>query len=155
MGVPLPAGGTITGCENVPTNDPGAALVCLRTYTGTLANKTYFANGYCSLMATSCTGASLICGSAVFGDYATMSTCPAGSVLIEQVQTVTITGLGSATVSSKQCARGCTGAGTCREGELDPADSNTASQYQCIDKGGVKFCLDPRDLAATYTATAF
>jgi len=155
QGVPKPASPTIVGCENVPTDVTGAALVCLRTYIGTLANKTYFANGYCGLQATTCTGDSVICDSAVWGDYATMVSCPAGTVLLTDTADVTALTIFHATVQTKVCARGCTGTGQCREGETDPADSNAATQYQCMDKGGVKFCYDPRDLGPNYTAAAF
>ncbi len=154
QGVPKPAGGTIAGCENVPA-DANAALVCLRTYIGSLANNTWFANGYCGLQATSCTGDSVICDSAVWGSVDAMTSCPAGSVLLDDTTEVTALNIFHATVHAKTCARGCTGAGQCREGETDPADSNAPSQYQCMDKGGVKFCYDPRDLGPSYTATAF
>ncbi|MBI5477495.1 MAG: hypothetical protein HY906_01495 [Deltaproteobacteria bacterium] len=154
MGVPKPAGGTIVGCEEVPTGVTGGALVCLRSYGGDLATKTYFANGYCALMATTCTGASLICDSAVFGDYATMTACPVGSVMISDSQAVDVLGQ-QATVQNKVCVRLCAGNADCRTTETDPALGDAATQYQCIDKGGVKFCYDPRNLSASYTATAF
>jgi hypothetical protein len=154
MGVPKPASGTIVGCEQVATGVAGTALVCLRSYGGDLATKTYFANGYCALMATTCTGASLICDSAVFGDYASMTSCPTGSVMISDSQAVDVFGQ-QATIQNKVCARACAGNGDCRTGETDPALNNEAAQYQCIDKGGVKFCYDPRNLSGSYTATSF
>ena len=153
-GVPKPASPTIVGCDNVPANVTGAALVCLQTYTGSLATNTYFANGYCGLQATTCTGASLICSSAVWGDYPNMTSCPAGTALLTDSVDVTVFGQ-NATIQTKVCARGCTGAGQCREAETDPADNDSATQYQCMDKGGVKFCYDPRDLGPNYTAVAF
>jgi hypothetical protein len=154
MGVPKPASGTITGCEQVPTGVAGTALVCLRSYQGSLATHTYFANGYCALMSTTCTGASLICGSAVFGDYATMTSCPAGSVMISDTQNVDVFGQ-QATVNQKGCVRLCAGNADCRTGETDSVFGGEASQYQCIDQGGVKFCYDPRNLSSSYTATAY
>jgi hypothetical protein len=154
MGVPKPAGGTIVGCEAVATSVAGTALVCLRSYGGDLATKTYFANGYCALMATTCTGAALICDSAVYGDYNAMTTCPAGSVLISDSQAVDVFGQ-QATVQNKSCVRLCAGNADCRTGETDPVYADAATQYQCLDKGGVKFCYDPRNLSASYTATAF
>jgi len=154
MTVPKPNGGTIEGCENVNQPWTGADLVCLRSYSGTLATDTFFANGYCSLMATTCTGDGLICDSAVMGDYANMVACPAGSVLIEDTQDVVVA-TWSATIESKTCAPVCTDNADCREGEIDPILGDEVSQYQCIDKGGVKFCYDPRNLGASYTATAF
>jgi hypothetical protein len=105
-------------------------------------------------MATTCTGAQLICGSAVFGDYAAMTSCPAGSVMISDTQNVDVFGQ-QATIQNKVCVRTCAGNGDCRTGETDPVLNNEASQYQCVDKGGVKFCYDPRNLSATYTATSF
>jgi hypothetical protein len=105
-------------------------------------------------MATTCTGAALICDSAVFGDYATMTSCPAGSVMISDSQAVDVLGQ-QATIQNKLCVRACAGNGDCRTSETDPALNDEATQYQCIDKGGVKFCYDPRNLSASYTATAF
>jgi len=154
LGVPKPNSGTIAGCDNVDQPWTGADLVCLRSYTGALATDTYFANGYCSLMATTCTGDSLICDSAVMGDYATMVACPAGSVMLQDTQDVTVMSF-NATIESKNCAPSCTTTADCREGEIDPVFADEATQYQCNDKGGVKFCYDPRNLGATYTATAF
>ena len=152
-GVPKPASGTIVGCDDVPADWTGADRVCLRTYEGPLATNTYFANGYCSLMATRCTGADLICSSAVFGDYDAMTSCPAGTVLLESSQEVDVFGQ-QATIGSKTCAAGCSGDDDCRGGEPDPV-VDEVTQYACIDKDGVKFCYDPRNLPADYTATAF
>ena len=154
LGVPKPAAGTISGCSEVPASWPGAALVCLRSYDGGLATSTYFANGFCSLMATACTGAALVCDSAVYGDHAAMTSCPAGSVLISDSVDVDVFG-NLATIDSKKCAPACTGAGECREDETDPALAGAATEYQCNDKGGVKFCYDPRNLGPNYTAEAF
>ena len=158
MGIPVPNGGddgTIVGCDHVDQPWTGADLVCLRTYTGDLAAKTYFANGYCGLMATKCTGSSTICDSAVFGDYDNMTACPAGTVMIQDTRTVSVFTM-NATIDSKTCVKACSG-GTdeCREGELDPIDNNNPTQYQCINKDGVQFCYDPRDLTDQYTATQF
>ena len=154
MSVPKPAGGTIAGCENVPQPWTGADLVCLHTYSGALATDTFFANGYCSLMATTCAGEATICDSAVFGDYAAMVACPPGSVMIADSQDVDIFGM-LATIENKNCAPSCDTSADCREGESDPVDNDEPSQYTCNDKGGVKFCYDPRNLGANYTATAF
>ncbi len=153
FGVPRPAGGTIHGCDEVPDDFPGGALACLRSYGGTLSTKTYFANGYCSVMATSCEGASLICDSAVFGSYATMVACPEGTVMIQDTQLVSALGQ-SATVRNKVCAAPCDTSADCREGEQDPEHQGPA-QYQCVDRAGVKFCYDPRNLGPDYTATSF
>lgn len=157
LGVPLPNGGTgtITGCDDVPTDWTGADRVCLRSYAGSLATKTYFANGYCGLMATTCTGAEMICNSAVFGDYAAMVACPAGTVMIQDTQEVSYSSTLTATIQTKLCAKPCVGAADCRTTETDPVWTDEATQYQCIDKAGVKFCYDPRNLGASYTATQY
>ena len=157
-GVPIPTGGTgtLVGCEGMPAQ-AGAADVCLRSYSGMVADDTYFANGYCALMSTDCTGASLICGSAVFGDYSTMSGCPTGYVGIEFSTDVSIFGQ-DATIDSRICVLFCGGDSDCRVGENDPVLSET-TQYKCIlDKDPIKFCYDPRNLPADpadYTATAY
>ena len=151
--VPAPGDRRHTGVHR-PTDWTGADLVCLRSYEGTFATNTYFANGYCGLMATSCTGSSFICGSAVFGDYDNLTACPAGTVMLQDSQDVTI-GTATATIQNKVCVRACTGTGQCRESETDPALGGQPTQYQCINKSGVQFCYDPRNLSANYTATAY
>lgn len=153
MGVPKPANGKIIGCEEVPPGVAGTVLACLRSYNFALAPKTYFANGYCSLMATKCTGTAFVCGSAVFGDYEALTACPAGSVMLVDSVDVTVMGQ-KATVSSKGCVKACSSEADCRTDEIDPVFEDK-TQYQCIDKAGVKFCYDPRNLTANCTATAF
>ncbi|HUU03184.1 MAG TPA: hypothetical protein VM425_17255 [Myxococcota bacterium] len=152
-GVPKPADGTILGCDDIPIDWTGGARVCMRTYEGALATNTYFANGYCGLMATKCTGADLICNSAVFGDYDNMTACPQGSVMLVASQDVDVFGY-QATIDNKTCVAACESNADCRTGEHDPVVDD-ATQYQCIDKDGVKFCYDPRNLPDTYTATAY
>jgi len=154
MGVPKPNMGTIEGCDTVDASWTGADLVCLRSYTGALATDTYFANGYCALMATTCVGDDLICGSAVMGDFANLAACPGGSVMIEGTTEVDVFGM-TATIENKTCAPACASNDDCRVGELDPVFADEATEYQCVDKDGVKFCYDPRNLGATYTATAY
>ncbi len=153
LGVPKPSGGTIEGCENVPTWT-GADLVCLRSYTGALATDTFFANGFCGLMATRCTGDSMICNSAVMGDYDAMLSCPEGSVMIQDSKLVEVFN-NTATVDTKVCVPSCETSADCREGETDPVFNDELTQYQCIDKDGTKFCYDIRNLGAGYTATAY
>lgn len=157
LGVPLPNGGTgtITGCDEVPTDWTGAERVCLRSYGGTLATHTYFANGYCGVMSTACEGADMICNSAVFGDYDAMIACPSGTVMLQDSQEVSYGGTMTATVRNKLCAKPCTATGQCRETETDPVWSDEVTEYQCLDKDGVKFCYDPRNLSTGYTATQF
>jgi hypothetical protein len=136
----------------------GADLVCLRSYAGALATHTYFANGYCGLMSTFCDGDDMICDSAEFGDYDTMDGCPAGYVLIEFSQDVTVFSIYNATISNKICAKTCTEDDQCRTDETDPIWDGAATQYTCVDdKDPVKFCYDPRNLpdVAEYTVTQY
>jgi hypothetical protein len=153
-GVPKPSTGTIEGCDTVDASWTGADLVCMRSYTGALATDTYFANGFCGLMATTCVGDDLICGSAVMGDFPNLVACPGGSVMIEGTQEVDVFGM-TATIESKSCAPVCGSDDDCRVGETDPVFADEVTQYQCVDKDGVKFCYDPRNLSANYTATAY
>jgi hypothetical protein len=83
-----------------------------------------------------------------------MTSCPAGSVMISDTQNVDVFGQ-QATIQNKTCVRTCAGNADCRTGETDPVLANEAAQYQCVDKGGVKFCYDPRNLSSSYTATSF
>ncbi|MDJ0766899.1 MAG: hypothetical protein QNJ97_28250 [Myxococcota bacterium] len=156
--VPIPNGGTIIGCENVPSGLAGSELVCLRSYVGNAANDTFFANGFCSLMATDCDGNQLICDNAAFGAYADMAACPAGNVLLTydiDVQVELVPGQAlEATVSNKTCTPSCQVEGDCRESETDPV-LNQDTQYACLDKDGIKFCFDPRGLPTDYTAEQF
>jgi hypothetical protein len=152
-GVPEPTHGPIQGCDHLPSAWPGGARACLRSYAGSLATSTYFANGYCALMAATCSGSSLICNSATAGDYAALVDCPPGAVLLEDTQQVSVLGAG-ATIQSKLCVQGCAAAGQCRESETDPVWSGS-TQEQCLDKAGVKFCYDARNLSSSYTVTPF
>ncbi len=154
MDVPKPNMGTIEGCDTVDASWTGADLVCMRSYTGSFATDTYFANGFCGLMATTCDGEALICDSAVMGDYATMVACPGGSVMIQASQVVDVFGM-TATIESKSCAPSCESNDDCRVGEIDSVFADEVTQYQCVDKDGVKFCYDPRNLSPDYTATAY
>jgi len=158
FGVPLPNGEGISGCDAVPDDWTGTERVCLRSFTGGAATDTYFANGYCALMGQSCEGDSVICTSAVFGDYASMTACPAGTVLLNSSQTVDVDlgflGEYSGEIRSKTCALACVEGDTCRAGEHDPA-LDESSQYGCLEIDGVRFCYDPRNLPANTTATAF
>jgi hypothetical protein len=126
----------------------------MRSYNGGLGPNTYFANGYCSLFGTKCTGEAFLCDSATFGDYAAFTACPAGSVMVKDTQQLDIMGY-QATLDNKNCAKGCTADADCRTGETDSVYNGAASQYACLDKGGVKFCFDPRDLTNAYTAEQF
>ena len=74
--------------------------------------------------------------------------------MISDTQDVDVFGY-QATIQNKECVRMCAGNGDCRTSETDPVLNNDPTQYQCLDQGGVKFCYDPRNLSASYTATAF
>ncbi|MBN2802601.1 MAG: hypothetical protein JXR91_05880 [Deltaproteobacteria bacterium] len=154
LGIPVPNGGTPVGCDDVPTDVTGAEVVCLRSYSGTSANQTWFANGLCSLQATGCTGAVVICDQATFGDYDNMTACPADHVMISSSTKVAF-GTMEADVDSKACAKSCETDSDCRNDETDEVWEGEATQYGCIDKDGVKFCYDPRNLSDNYTVEAF
>jgi hypothetical protein len=153
MGFPDPTGGPIIGCDDVPTNIPGAELACMRTYQSDIAN-TFFANGYCSLIATQCTAMPMVCDALIFGDYDNMTSCPAGSVMITDIQLFVIMEF-EVPIPTKNCAASCQSSNECREEEVDPVLGNEPTQYDCLDYDGVKFCYDPRNLSGEYTATQF
>ncbi len=154
MGVPLPGGGPITGCNNLPPNWPGANKVCLRSYTGDFGNDSFFANGYCSLMASKCEGANMICDSGNIGDYDSMDSCPPGSVMLTGSVDVVLSTL-EAKIDSKYCAPSCETDAECRNDETDPVFVGASTEYQCIELDGVGFCFDPRNLTDDVSAEAF
>jgi len=153
MGMPIPTGGTITGCENVPTGVAGTVLACMRSYSGDTSTSTYFANGYCTLTATKCQGNATLCQMAQVGSYDAMTGCPAGSVMLSSSGQLD-TPAGSATIDSKMCTASCVKNGDCRDGETDPVFDNEKTQYQCMKKDGKAFCYDPRNLKGDYTVTS-
>jgi len=148
-GVPQPQNGIISGCDSVPTDWPGAPKVCLRSYEGDFAPNLYFANGYCSLMATKCEGEEIICLPATMGEYDDFVSCPEGSVLVLETKLVTIADV-TATVYNKICLVSCDDDADCGPEEIDPSLDNTPTQYQCVAKSGAKFCTDPRTFGPDY-----
>jgi len=152
-GIPLIHQGEITGCDSVPAVWTGALPACQRSYTGELNSPTYYANGYCTLVAVDCTGDQIVCTAALIGDYGAMKACPADTVLLEWTTEVDTSGL-QGTVFFKACAATCETDEDCRNGEDDPV-FNEKTQYQCLDRDGVRFCQDPRNLSSDYTAEAF
>jgi hypothetical protein len=158
FGVPQPNRGAILGCAEVPASYGGGQKVCLRSYVGERANPTYFANGYCALMATQCEGSSLICSNARFGDHAAMTRCPPGSVRIEATEHVRVElgllGTHTATLQTRICAAACQDDSACRVGEYDPV-LDAPGQYQCVLEDGVGCCYDPRSLSPEHALTAF
>ena len=156
--VPIPNGETMVGCDDVPADIPGAERVCFRTYEGEIATNTYFANGYCALTAAKCDGKEMLCSYAEFGSFDEMTSCPAGAVMFSGKMDIVVELSGnelSAVSENKTCAKSCTNDTDCRNGETDPKLSGAATQYACIDKDGVKFCYDPRNLPKEYTAQQF
>lgn len=164
-GVPFPPGGSsadITGCENAATNIPtGAELLCLRSYDGgTTIPSTYFANGYCSLGATSCSGNSF-CSISTFGSFSSMTSCPTGSVMITDTTPTAGTILAGATLETKVCAKSCSQPSDCRTTETDSEFGGATTQYQCSafnspDKcngNTTTFCYDPRNLSSACVVT--
>ncbi|MDX9722123.1 MAG: hypothetical protein RBU37_15385 [Myxococcota bacterium] len=150
-GVPQPQNGIIHGCDQVPTDWTGGVKACLQSYEGQFAPSLYFANGYCSLMATRCEGEELVCGPATFGDYDTFTSCPDGSVLVLATKLVDIAGAAQGTVYNKFCLVNCETDADCGPDEIDSELGDTKTQYACVEKSGVKFCVDPRTLGEEYT----
>jgi hypothetical protein len=150
MGMPVPNGGTITGCENVPVPWTGAELGCMRTNTSALGPESWFANGFCTLMAVDCQGDATLCAQATVGDIEAMNDCPVGSAMLSgsgEIETVTLT--------TEVCVPLCESDDDCRTGETDPELGGEPSQYECYELDGVKFCYDPRNLSDDATAVAY
>ncbi len=151
--IPMPNQGEIAGCDSVPADWPGAVLACRRSYAGGANRPSYFANGFCTLLAVGCTGTPIVCDIATIGDYAAMLSCPEGSALVITKVELDTAGLRS-TISYKICAPICESNDDCRSNENDPVfDDKT--QYQCLERDGVRFCMDPRNLSSDDTAEAF
>jgi hypothetical protein len=137
--------GTINGCSGV-TVPPGTGgvLGCLRSiHESTSGTDTYYAEGYCTIMAVTCSGA--LC---VFvpkpGDFDTIA-CPAGTYLYEDSRTV----MGSTTVTSRSCLKTCTSDADCRWNAYDSFRS-ACGAYMCLPAPAdpsVSVCSDPRMLA--------
>lgn len=171
VGSPVPTRGQEQGCSNVPADDfPNAKLACLRSFAGNgMSPKPYYyANGYCTLYASKCVPIldpiNLLCPNTTVGNYDKFSRCPQGTALISSV--LRLEGGPSGTlikgdVYFKICAPLCETDEDCRIGETDDIFRGAESEYQCLDKDGVKFCLDPRALnnpphdPNDYTAEAF
>jgi cysteine-rich repeat protein len=126
--------GTITGCENVPAALGGCVRGCLRTIKPPIVSAVFNPGGYCTLIATSCSGT--FCGLAPkMGTYATCTSCPAGTVL-----STTTTAAAGTDVSSKSCLRICETQSDCRWRQNDPHDaakSNPWRGYICTSIPGV------------------
>lgn len=154
MGMPVPTGGTIAGCENVPVPWTGAELGCMRTNASGIGPESWFANGFCALMAVACDGDDTLCADGNVGDIAAMTGCPTGSAMISGTGELSVMGM-SATLTTELCAPLCETNDDCRVGETDPALDGDPSQYECHELDGVSFCYDPRNLADDASAEAF
>ena len=151
--VPVPNGGPIVGCGNLPTDHPGAEVVCARSYNGNLSSHIWFANGYCALQATSCDGSSTICNAAEYGDFDAMTTCPTGQVMLENEIEISAL-IFSAKLKTKTCVKPCTDDADCRIGEHDPV-WDAPGEYACVEKDGIGFCYDARNLPDDYDVTQY
>jgi hypothetical protein len=95
----------------------------------------------------------MICNVGGVGDHGEMQSCPEDTAMVEWEINIDTVGL-QGTLSYKACAPICETDEDCRNTEEDPVfDKKT--QYQCLDKDGVQFCQDPRNLTSDYTAEAF
>jgi len=151
--IPMINGGEIMGCDSVPKDWPGAELACHRSYAGDLSVPFYYANGFCSLVAVGCTGDSVICDLGIVGDYEAMVSCPENSALVAWAIEISQLGL-AAELSYKNCTPFCETDRDCRNTENDPLRGEK-TQYKCLEKNGVRFCQDPRNLSGKYTVEAF
>ena len=153
FGVPLPkpsGNGKIVGCDNVDAAPiEGGAKVCLRTIEGDAAKvapATYFPQGYCSISAIGCEGGK-ICQMVAYGDASKMTTCPAGSTLLESRFEFKII-VDNVIITNKTCAKNC----------KTDADCNVDGGMTCMTKGNAKFCYNQKNFDGTtteYTATPF
>lgn len=173
LGSPIPAAGQEIGCEEIPVADfPSAQLACMRSFpgNGVQPKPYYYANGFCTLYASKCVPTwdptNLLCDNSTVPDWNGFNKCPKGSALVSSVLRLKgtlplIDAIVEGDIYFKYCAPLCQTDGDCRNTETDPVFDNAPANYQCIDKDGVKFCLDPRALdnpphdPDSYTATAF
>jgi len=153
LGIPSLVYGTVVGCEDIPKDWPGAEVACRESYEGDYNRNTYFAQGFCTLLAVACDGDDLICSASDIGNFQAMTACPENSAMITVEYTETVEGL-NAKLTFRSCAPTCDKDSDCRVDAFDEI-LDEPGQYQCIDKDGVKFCLDPRNLTDDYSAEAF
>jgi hypothetical protein len=135
--------GTISGCESVSVpSGSGGVLGCFRSiHEGTSDYDTYYAEGYCTIMAVDCEGA--LCSMVPQpGDLDTFA-CPAGYYENEDVRTVY-----GMTITSKSCLQICTSDADCRWNAWDEF-RDACGQYLCLPAPGdpsVSVCTDARML---------
>jgi len=141
------AAGTIVGCEGV-TIPPGTGgvLACMSSIEESLSPLwVYFAEGYCTVMAISCTDDDgLICGMLPqFGDLETFA-CPEGSY----DAAIEAPFMGSAVLSARACLKLCASSADCRWNAIDVDFDGTCGQMDCIPvpwEPEVSVCMDRRN----------
>ncbi len=106
----------------------------------TSGTDTYYAEGYCTIMAVRCSGG-FLCGFVPQpGNYATMA-CPAGFYMYEDSRVVM-----GMTISSRSCLKTCTSDLQCRWNGYD-AFWTACGRYDCQNPPGVPgtlVCFDAR-----------
>ena len=152
-GVPTFFLGTVVGCDNIPKEWPGAVLGCMETYTGEIGNHSYYAQGFCTLIASACEGDEIICNVGIVGDFQKMTTCPENTVMVTTDYSLSVSGL-NAILYQKLCAPVCERDQDCRVDDFDET-TDSPGQYECIHQGAFSFCYDARNLADGYTAEVF
>lgn len=138
--------GTIAGCESVASlADSTRSLACVRSVELVPGTNIYMAEGFCTLMALSCTGDTTVCPAIpVTGDVDAI-TCPTGY----EIYTLTRT-LGTATITLKACLDPCTSDADCRWNAVEGSSSPLAGQcgqYACLPRSdsGANTCVDIRN----------
>jgi len=156
-GMPTFSRGTITGCDDVPKNWPGAVLGCMQTSVDELnlgQEEFRFPQGFCTLMSVGCEGDDIVCNPSAVGDFEAMTSCPEGTVMITMGRDYSMAGTQS-TVTYKLCSPSCKDDADCRVDDYDDV-ADEPGQYHCMDTHDVKFCYDARHtLLEGYTAEAF
>lgn len=150
MGVPLPTGKPIVGCEALSNEAyPGTEVTCLTTIDKSFkatAPTTYFPKGYCALTAVDCEGDG-VCAMVNYGDVKKMTQCPEGSTLLTGKFDYKII-LSNVKITNKTCVKNCN----------TDADCNVAGEMSCISRKGAKFCYHVDNLALlgdNYTVEVF
>jgi hypothetical protein len=145
----IPFKGTIVGCGDMP-EWPGAVKACLRSDAYVPEDLSYYANGYCALMAVKCDGAPIICNAATSPamDYDSFTTCPAGMVMLTDTSVKVASEILDirAKLYHRSCFQACDCDKDCRGPEIDSVFKDTESEYKCMKQDGVGYCADPRNL---------
>ena len=135
--------GTINGCDSVNAAGTNGEKACLYSgHESMSGTDTYFAEGYCTVMALKCEGGGLCALVPAIGNYDTF-TCPAGYSLGQDSRTVMTT----LTISTKMCFKICTSPSDCRWNAYDTFRT-ACGQYDCIPNptdAGTSICVDARN----------